>query len=56
MTASADDLDTILQAGLGVAYHAKPKLAHAAATRINHADLTALLYVQGYRCDEFVPV
>ena len=41
-------------AGLGVAYHAKPKVAEAAAARIDHGDLTALLYVQGYRRDEFV--
>jgi phosphoserine phosphatase len=39
---------------LGVAYHAKPKLAEAAIARIDHGDLTALLYVQGYRKDEFV--
>jgi phosphoserine phosphatase len=50
----ANDLDMILEAGLGVAYHAKPKLVEAAAARIDHADLTALLYVQGYRQDEFV--
>jgi phosphoserine phosphatase len=39
---------------LGVAYHAKPKVAAAAPARIDHADLTALLYVQGYRRDEFL--
>jgi phosphoserine phosphatase len=50
----ANDLDMIADAGLGVAYHAKPKVAEAAAARIDHADLTALLYVQGYRRDEFV--
>jgi phosphoserine phosphatase len=50
----ANDLDMITEAGLGVAYHAKPKVAEAAAARIDHADLTALLYVQGYRRDEFV--
>ncbi|HZT25980.1 MAG TPA: phosphoserine phosphatase SerB [Pseudolabrys sp.] len=50
----ANDLDMILEAGLGVAYHAKPKVAEAAPARIEHADLTALLYVQGYRKDEFV--
>jgi phosphoserine phosphatase len=50
----ANDLDMILEAGLGVAYHAKPKVAEAAASRIDHADLTALLYVQGYRREEFV--
>jgi phosphoserine phosphatase len=50
----ANDLDMIVEAGLGVAYHAKPKLAEAAAARIDHNDLTALLYVQGYRREEFV--
>jgi phosphoserine phosphatase len=50
----ANDLDMILEAGLGVAYHAKPKVAAAAAARIDHADLSALLYVQGYRREEFV--
>jgi phosphoserine phosphatase len=42
----ANDLDMIQAAGLGVACHAKP--------RIDHGDLTALLYAQGYRRDEFV--
>ncbi len=50
----ANDMDMIAEAGLGVAYHAKPKVAAAAAARIDHADLTALLYVQGYRREEFV--
>ena len=50
----ANDLDMIVEAGLGVAYHAKPKVAEAAQARIDHADLTALLYAQGYRKDEFV--
>jgi phosphoserine phosphatase len=49
----ANDLDMILDAGLGVAYHAKPKVAEAAAARIDHADLSALLYAQGYRREEF---
>jgi phosphoserine phosphatase len=44
----------IEQAGLGVAYHAKPAVSAAAAARIDHGDLTALLYAQGYRRDEFV--
>jgi phosphoserine phosphatase len=48
----ANDLGMLEAAGLGVAYHAKPKVAAAAAARIDHADLTALLYVQGYRSDE----
>jgi phosphoserine phosphatase len=50
----ANDIDMIAEAGLGVAYHAKPKVAEAAAARIDHADLSALLYVQGYRREEFV--
>jgi phosphoserine phosphatase len=50
----ANDLDMILEAGLGVAYHAKPKVSEAAPARIDHGDLTALLYVQGYRREEFV--
>lgn len=50
----ANDLDMIVEAGLGVAYHAKPTVAEAAAARIDHGDLTALLYVQGYRKEEFV--
>jgi phosphoserine phosphatase len=50
----ANDLDMIVEAGLGVAYHAKPKVAEAAAARIDHNDLTALLYMQGYKRDEFV--
>jgi phosphoserine phosphatase len=44
----------IAEAGLGVAFHAKPKVAAAAPARIDRTDLTALLYVQGYRADEFV--
>lgn len=50
----ANDLDMILEAGLGVAYHAKPKVAQAAPARIKHGDLTALLYAQGYKREEFV--
>jgi len=50
----ANDLGMIQQAGLGVAYHAKPAVAAAAAARIDHGNLTALLYAQGYRRDEFV--
>jgi len=52
----ANDIAMIQAAGLGVAYHAKPKVAEAAAARIDHGDLTALLYAQGYRRDEFVSV
>jgi phosphoserine phosphatase len=50
----ANDLAMIEAAGLGVAYHAKPKVAQAAAARIDHGDLTALLYAQGFRRSEFV--
>ena len=50
----ANDLGMIENAGLGVAYHAKPAVATAAAARIDHGDLTALLYAQGYRREEFV--
>ena len=50
----ANDMDMIAEAGLGVAFHAKPKVAAAAPARIDYGDLTALLYVQGYRKEEFV--
>ena len=50
----ANDLDMLGAAGLGVAYHAKPAVAAAAALRIDHGDLTALLYAQGYAREEFV--
>ena len=43
----ANDLAMITQAGLGVAYHAKPVVAAAAGARIDHGDLTALLFAQG---------
>ena len=52
----ANDLDMIKRAGLGVAYHAKPIVAAAAGASIAYGDLTALLYLQGYRDDEFVRV
>jgi phosphoserine phosphatase len=50
----ANDLDMLREAGLGVAFHAKPKVAQATSARIDHADLTALLYAQGYRQDLIV--
>ncbi len=50
----ANDLGMIQKAGLGVAYHAKPAVAAAAHAQIDFGDLTALLYAQGYRRDEFV--
>jgi phosphoserine phosphatase len=49
----ANDLAMLEEAGLGVAYHAKPAVAAAAHARIDHCDLTALLYAQGYRRDGF---
>ena len=48
----ANDLPMLLAAGLGVAYRAKPSVAAAARCRVDHGDLTALLYFQGYRRDE----
>ena len=49
----ANDLDMIRLAGSGVALHAKPSVAAQARIRIDHADLTALLYLQGYSRAEF---
>ncbi len=48
----ANDLAMIQKAGLGVAYHAKPVVAAAAGAAIQHNDLTALLYLQGYKDTE----
>lgn len=48
----ANDLDMLQAAGLGVAYHAKPIVAAAARTRVDHTDLRALLFFQGYRAAE----
>lgn len=50
----ANDLDMLAEAGLGVAIHAKPIVAEAAQVRIDQGDLTALLYLQGYKADEFI--
>jgi phosphoserine phosphatase len=49
----ANDLDMIGAAGLGIAYHAKPIVAAAARARVDHCDLLALLFAQGYRRAEF---
>lgn len=49
----ANDLAMLAEAGLGVAFRAKPAVAAAAPIRIEHGDLTALLYLQGYRREEF---
>jgi phosphoserine phosphatase len=48
----ANDLAMLGAAGMGVAYHAKPKVQAEARINIRHGDLTALLYLQGYRADE----
>ena len=50
----ANDLGMIQLAGSGVALHAKPTVAAQARMRIDHGDLTALLYIQGYRKTDFV--
>lgn len=48
----ANDLPMLLAAGLGVAFRAKPAVAAAARVRIRHADLRALLWLQGYRAED----
>ncbi len=50
----ANDLPMLRAAGLGVALHAKPVVAAEARVRIDHGDLTALLYLQGFSDDEIV--
>jgi len=52
----ANDLPMIQAAGLGIAFHGKPVVAAAAPARIDHGDLTAALYFQGYRREEFVGI
>ncbi len=49
----ANDLGMLGLAGTGVALHAKPSVAAQCSVRVNHGDLTALLYVQGYSVDQF---
>ncbi|GAA3859597.1 phosphoserine phosphatase SerB [Celeribacter arenosi] len=49
----ANDLGMLTRAGAGVALHAKPSVAAECDIRINHGDLTALLYIQGYAKSEF---
>ncbi len=49
----ANDLAMLGEAGLGVAFRAKPAVAAAAHARVDHGDLTALLYAQGYRASAF---
>lgn len=50
----ANDLPMLMAADIGVAYHAKPAVSKLARVSINHGDLTALLYIQGYRAEEFI--
>ncbi|WP_108485250.1 phosphoserine phosphatase SerB [Oceaniglobus ichthyenteri] len=50
----ANDLAMLQAAGAGIALHAKPSVAAQVPMRINHGDLTALLYLQGYSRDEFI--
>ncbi|MGD8199969.1 phosphoserine phosphatase SerB [Ornithinimicrobium sp. W1679] len=50
----ANDLDMLRRAGTGVALHAKPVVADQCDVRVDHGDLTALLYLQGYVEEEFV--
>jgi phosphoserine phosphatase len=50
----ANDLGMLGLAGMGVALHAKPSVQAECQVRVNHGDLTALLYLQGYRRDEFL--
>lgn len=52
----ANDLGMISQAGLGIAYRAKPVVAAAADARLDHSDLEAVLFLQGYRDDEIIRV
>lgn len=49
----ANDLEMLASAGLGVAYHAKPAVAEAAKVSLRYADLTGLLYLQGYAKADF---
>ncbi|UWQ17726.1 phosphoserine phosphatase SerB [Jannaschia sp. M317] len=50
----ANDLGMLTRAGMGVALHAKPAVQAEAGLRVNHGDLTALLYLQGIHVDAFV--
>ena len=49
----ANDLGMLARAGAGVALHAKPSVAAECDLRINHGDLTALLFLQGYARSDF---
>ena len=50
----ANDLPMLQAAGLGIAYRAKPRVAASAHARVEHADLTALLYAQGFARKDFI--
>jgi len=50
----ANDLPMLAAAGIGIAFHPKPMVAEIARWHLDHADLTGLLYAQGYRKDEIV--
>ncbi|MEM1351596.1 MAG: phosphoserine phosphatase SerB [Pseudomonadota bacterium] len=52
----ANDLGMLRRAGMGVALHAKPSVAAQCELRVNHGDLTALLYLQGYSDSDFTRV
>ena len=49
----ANDLAMLREAGLGIAFHAKPIVAAEAKARVDFSDLRALLFIQGYRVGEF---
>lgn len=49
----ANDLPMIMEAGLGIAYHAKPSVVAKAKHNVQHSDLRALLFAQGYKANEF---
>lgn len=49
----ANDIDMLKAAGIGIAFHGKPAAVEAARARIDHGDLTALLYLQGYHARDF---
>jgi len=50
----ANDLPMLAAAGIGIAFRAKPIVASGARWRLDHADLTGLLYAQGYRKEEII--
>jgi len=50
----ANDLAMLREAGLGVAFHAKPIVSAEAQVRIEHCGLRALLFIQGYDAHEFL--